>query len=359
MKGLLLPVWGMLTLSVFVAAQACCDDYKLRVGSLSGRMDFGFDAAADVDFDWDMRFDFGWDWSGWAGISAATEANLDFDWTGAGSFRTRINGDVDDDGVDEKVRLIAVAKDDPSDPDRVYATWKGDEYSFDQGICYLLWWEGRRIELLSARCDESEPALHCSMTWGNESSLSCDVCNDAGACMQCGTDQTIADCVRAGEEELPDEPEPSNTEGGSAGRPGVVGDAGREAAGGSSSSAGAGGTSASFAGTAGAEVSIAGAGGTKTGIRPTGGTAGGSIVDGGIDVSVEWSTCVEQVAWLTSEARDCDMAEPRDDDTLCSERLSEVNLCYLAVEAAVQTGGFITSPCRVLDENITCGGLFP
>jgi hypothetical protein len=355
MRCLSFPVWGVLVLSTLVV-QACCSDYKLRVGKLRGQMDLGFDVAADVDFDWDMQFDFDFDWAGWAKISAATDATLDFDFAGSLTFRTRTTGDVDDDGVDEKVRLLAVAEDDPSAPDRVFASWEGDKYSFDRGMCYLLWWEGKRIELLSASCDQIEPALHCVMTRGKEASLSCDVCNGNGACMECGAQQTVDDCIGTGEDQLPDEPGPSNAQGGSAGQNQPAGgSAGRnQPAGGSAGQHEPAGGNPGLAGAGGAAGSAA-TGGSATGGVPNAGTAGSTGRAGGTGVSAEWSTCIEEVETIRSDARDCGMADPLDEDTLCSERLSDVNLCYLADIGS----GLFTSPCSVLKEDITCGRLFP
>jgi hypothetical protein len=49
------------------------------------------------------------------------------------------------------------------------------------------------------------------------------------------------------------------------------------------------------------------------------------------------------------------MPELLDTDVLCSERLSDVNICYVAAQAV----GLFGSTCTVLEENRTCGGLFP
>ncbi|MBN1606545.1 MAG: hypothetical protein JW940_07915 [Polyangiaceae bacterium] len=357
-----LPTWGLLALCTLAVAEACCSDYKLRVGKLGGRMDAGFDVAADVDFDWGMRFDFDFDWAGWAKISAATQATLDFDGAGSLTFKTRTTGDVDDDGVDEAVRLVAVAEDDPSEPDRVFASWEGDKYSFDQGMCYLLWWDGKRIELLGAGCDQLEPALHCVMTRGNPASLSCDVCNGHGACMECSAGQSVDDCIGTGEDRLPDEPRPSNEQGGSAGQP-ARGSAGQSqsAGGGAGQNQPAGGSagqlasgSPGLAGAGGSAGSTA-TGGTDTGGVPNAGAAGSTGQTGGSGASAEWSTCIEEAQTIRSEARDCGLDDPLDEDTLCSERLSDVNICWLAVAGA----GLFTSPCGVLEENITCGRMFP
>jgi hypothetical protein len=343
-------------------------------------MGFGFDVAADVDFDWDMQSEFDGDWAGWAKISAATDATLDFDVSGSLTFKTHTSGDVDDDGVDERVRLVAVAEDDPSDPDHVFATWEGDKYSFDQHTCYLLWWEGRQIELLSADCDQVESAVHCVMTRGDRASFACDVCNHQGTCVDCSTKQTVDDCTSDARRELPIEPEPSRPQGGSAGQgPSAAGSTGQnqptagsagqgqpaggsagqgQPAGGSPNLAGAGGAASGLAGSDGVQAGSTGTGataGTAAGGAANGDTGGSTGSGGTTSVSAEWSTCTEQVETIRSEARDCDMTHPLDENTLCSERLSDVNICWLAVAGA----GLFTSTCSVLEENLTCGRMFP
>lgn len=334
-----ITVAGVSLVTALGVLESCCDDYELGVRDLGGHMSFGADVALDLDFDWDMEIDFDFRWSSWSNIRWATDFNIDLDLRGMLAFETETDRDMDDDGVDEDVRVIALGSD-PSEPEVVFVTWKGDKYSFDQGRCYLLWVEGRSVNLLSADCGQAEPALHCLMTRGDAGSLSCDACNAYGECTDCSKGESVSSCVKDGQS-LP--AQPSST--------GGTGGAGGAAEGGSAGrlpSVDGGGTS--------------GAGGQgEAGSTPhadTGGSpgSGGSPATGGSgSVSVEWSTCLEQVEGLTSDAQDCNLPDLDDAEVLCNERLSDVNICYLAVQAT----GLFGSPCSALEENLTCGGLFP
>ena len=330
---------GASVLGALVALQSCCDDYELGVPDLGGRMSFGADVAFDFDFDWDMQIDWDFDldlrWAGWSNIRWASDFNIDIDLSGMLAFETETDQDIDDDGVAEKVRLLAFSEDDPADPYVVFAAWKGDKYSFDEGRCYLLWQKGDTVELLSAACDKAEPALHCVMTRGKPGSLQCDACNQYGVCAECNAKGSVSSCVKEGQA-LPKAPPVA--EGGAAGS---VGEAGQPAV------AGQGGASSAGA---------AGQGGSAQSENGGAPAAGGNASTGGsVTVTAEWSLCVEQVSWLAGQARGCSMPELLDTDVLCSDRLSDVNICYVAAQAV----GLFGSTCTVLEENLTCGGLFP
>jgi hypothetical protein len=281
---------------LLVIAYSCCTDFKLRVGDLSGRIDFGYRAAMRFDVDLKLRVAFDGNFSGYLGFDAASAINLGFDARGYYVVRQSAQLDMDDDGVLEEVRVMAFVRDGASEPDRTFFAWSGDRYSYDEGRCYVLYGDGDTVVLLNGRCGSAEPALHCEMTLGHGDTMVCDVCDEAGRCASCGA-EIVEECVAQGSGRLPS---------GTGGQPAL--DAGADAA-----------------------------------------------IDAAIDgsVSIGLSLCQEQLRMLEAMASRCGTGPLADATLLCEERLSDVNNCYLAVEGARLFG----SECSTLRSQV-CSGVF-
>ncbi len=310
--------------TTLIVVGSCCSDPELEVPQLRGRLDFGFDVAFDVGFDADMRVDFDGDLALWCGIDVATEWTVDFDLSGFDAYEQTLDVDIDDDGVPEKVVLIAFATDDPSDPERVFSTWKGDEYTYDAGRCYLLWWDGATVMMLSAPCGNGEPALLCSKERDEATSFSCDVCEASGRCAPCDA-RTVDDCEQEGAEALDRTPAPTG---------GASGTGGASATGGAAGAAGT-----VTAGSAGA---------------PAGGSAGAPAGAAGAAGAANQEACADQAVFLANRAKACDLSNLRATPELCSERSAETYRCYLAVNGLDQLG----SDCDALTSSV-CAGVFP
>jgi len=310
--------------AALIAVGSCCTDPELEVPSLRGRLDFGFDVASDVAFDADMRVDFDGDLALWCGIDAATEWTVDFDFSGLDAYEQTLDVDIDDDGVPEKVVLIAFAAADPADPERVFCSWKGDEYTYDAGRCYLLWWEGDTVRMLSAPCGRDEPALSCSKERDDAASFSCGVCEESGRCAPCDA-RTVDDCVQEGADALGTTTPSTDDTGGASGTGGVAGVSGE--------------AGAPAAGHAGA---------------PAGGSAGASSGAAGAAGAAAEESCADRAVFLATRAKACDLANLRPISELCSARVAQVDQCYLAVNGFDRLG----SECDALTTAV-CAGVFP
>lgn len=311
-------LWRVVSGACLLVAGSCCSQPELEIRWMGGRMDLGFDLAAGIDFSVEDRFDFELDFGGWARFEAAAGASLAVDLTGLQAYGRTLSVDIDDDGVREEVRLIAFADADPSRPTRVFATWAGDEYTYDDGRCHLLWWDEEQIELLSAACGSSEPALHCTRARGDETTLACDVCAASGRCAPCSSNR-VATCVDQGEARLVSPPVATGGAGGS-GTAGEAGAAGFEAGGAGAGGASAGGVEAGAAGALGADV----------------------------------GACLAEVASLTGRADACGLGPLRAASELCAQRATEVDICQVAVAGA----GLFGSVCTALESD-ACAGVFP
>lgn len=330
---------------LLVGFAGCCKERPLRVNDMESRLNFGFEWAAKVKFDASARFDFNWDFAAWAKFSAASQFTLDFDFGQLPAYRRKLQADLDNDGVLEEVDLLAFGVD-PSSPERVLVSWQGDAYTFDADRCYVMWWQGNTLQLINGRCHSPEPALHCEMTKGKAETFSCNVCQGSGDCAQCAAAE-VSDCVSDGQSRLAHPP-----------ASGGAGTAGSSAFGGAgNANGGTGGTGGAPGGAGAAGTAFAGggiAGGTTFPVTvATGGTTASPVATT-IAVSVEFDTCLTQVRSLAGDANGCGRGPLIDANTLCSSRLSDVNICYVAVQGA----GLFSSECSVLGSDV-CRGVFP
>ncbi len=323
------------------AVDACCEDHELAVSDLNGRMSFGAEVAAHVEFTVDMEITWveSLGFSGWAGLSGAADARIGFDPEGLDAFETTMDVDIDDDGVDESVSFVAFASGAPDDPERVFAAWRGDKYTFDAGICYLLWSEGDTIEMLSGPCEnggEGAPVLSCTLGSGRQGKFGCDACGDAGECVACENGESVASCMTDGARELDVAPSEVGGSGGEAGEGGTV-PAGEGGAAGAHEEGGA----------AGAREE-----GGAAGAREEGGVAGapGAGGSGAEDVAL----CLSLASALASAGQLCGLREAASHEVLCSDHLADVTACSAALDAV----GLFEDPCRALRSAISCGSVF-
>jgi len=284
--------------SVLLVIGSCCDDPELQLSDMNARIDFAATVSLAVEFDLNMALEFGGDFAGWSGVSAASSANLAAS-IGGDAYQQTVQLDIDDDGVEEAVRWVAFSDVGPEAPQQLLAAWEGDKYSFDAGRCYLLAQQGAEVRLLSAQCQQPQPALVCVRAGDAESAL-CQVCDEQGTCAACKSDSVLG-CVEEGARELAKAP----------------------------------------------DLGGGGAGGDAGGGGAPGGGSTGSI-------SVEFDSCVEQTKLIASAAKSCAHAPPRQAAVLCEQELSAVNICFAAVGAADLFG----SPCAALDSK-ACSTVFP
>jgi len=225
----------------------------------------------------------------WARTPAVTDLELGIDSTNFTFAEGKLVTDVDQDGYDETVKIL-VAIDDRDQSQRAFIAWKGDKYTLDKNRCYLAWQEGRTARLVSGRCDGKQGAIWCHAPSSKPSKLVCQVCDQSGECVDCDTDEPISEC---------DYPESE--------------DAGAK-------------TDASL----GIDVSVP--------------------LDA--SVSVELSPCEKEVVELARETRACSIEAFLDEQRLCEQSATEVNVCYLAYQAADLIG---QSTCAVLRDDFACG----
>jgi len=295
MKLILLKVGALV--GALTATYACCKDMDLGFGGLRGTLSFSFDVALNFEFEGSSSGSFDWDWSEWSGVSAASDASLDFesggDWT---TFEQTVETDIDDDGVLETVTFLGVSPTGSADDvTRGFATWKGDKYTYDEGYCYLMTWDQSGARVMSAPCEDAGPAAVCSIEEDSNEDATCEACDSSGACTPCPSKKgEVGECLSDAEDELGEAEPPA-------------------AMGGSSSGVG---------------------------------------IDGSVGASVELDLCLSQARTLSDHGVDCGEAA-LDADAVCEESLLEVEACLLAVEAV----GLFGSPCGVIDST-SCGGLY-
>lgn len=74
----------------------------------------------------------------------------------------------------------------------VFAAWRGDAESDDDGLCYLAYDKGGSAYLVVSPCDETTGAYVCDVT---NDDATCNACNVEGACTPCDMDKEDFDCT--------------------------------------------------------------------------------------------------------------------------------------------------------------------
>ncbi len=312
-------------LAVVVCLYGCCGDVNLSLGRFSGFMSGSFRLAGDIDIDGLSSFDLTVSIGGWAGVSFVTDIELDIDLSGFSFVTGDKKEDIDEDGADETVRVLVAVDEDDEDNNRVFLAWKGDEYTLDEGQCYLAWLVGETLWLASAPCDEPEGGIVCQMRADDESSMSCEGCDRSGACRECDADGKAKDCQAQARMD--------------AGVPldemdaGVSVDADIDAD-----------IDGDIAVDAGVDGDIAGDADVD----------GSVSADAAVDASgqVEGLGCEGQVFALADEADACGLDVSLDEQTLCEQNPAEVGICYVVFQGIDALG---LDTCSVVRDEFICG----
>jgi hypothetical protein len=73
-----------------------------------------------------------------------------------------------------------------------FLAWKGDDDSYDKGLCYLAWPKGQSWFVVS-KCGNPNGAYVCQVPLGGDPV--CNACNTAGQCNPCDMEQTSFTCA--------------------------------------------------------------------------------------------------------------------------------------------------------------------
>ena len=198
----------------------CCTTPDFSLPDFRGRLDFSGSLAFDFDFDADMEFEFDGDFSAWIDLGVVASWDFDIDIEGKVAFEQEILIDIDDDGVEEKVTIIGFSDGDPDDVDTIVAAWEGDEFTFDDGYCYVLLVTEDSVTLITGECDGDSPVLTCTSPTDDPQDVSCEVCDENGECAQCESEK-VSECIEEGSDVLdeiepdeePDQPKPEQDSG--------------------------------------------------------------------------------------------------------------------------------------------------
>ncbi|MBN1655900.1 MAG: hypothetical protein JXA30_19190 [Deltaproteobacteria bacterium] len=300
-------------LAVLVVLYGCCTDVHLSLGRYRDSMDASLRLISDIDIDAFVSFDLDTSIGSWAGLSwlANAEFELDLDLNAVDFRIHKLVLDIDRDGVDEAIRLLAAVDRHDADNYRTIVAWKGDKYTLDKNTCYLSWLEQNTLVLVSARCGRDENFRRCQMQVDDPNSWSCQGCDRSGECVACDADDTVDDC-KPRQEPIENTP--------------IEEDAGL--------------TDAAYAGFDAQQQSDA---------EPT----DDADIDGGFEV--DRTSCERKLDDLIGVASDCDNRLQPYAENLCESRPEEVDRCFLYYNLAYAFGQM---PCVIISDPLACGLVF-
>ena len=137
------------------------------------------------------------DFASWAEIPAFPVDEIETDLESAAYMGNvaPFRFDMDYDAADEGVSLL-VALDAALRPLVVFASWRGDKYTADKGVCYLGWVEGGTARLAATWCGKGAGVMYCAMPASGEGAPTCELCDSAdGACAACSMGGRLDSCL--------------------------------------------------------------------------------------------------------------------------------------------------------------------
>lgn len=185
---------GIALLIVPLGMRGCCESTGLSLGRFSGFMDLSYRLSLDVDLSLFTSFELSGRIGAWADIELLADLELNLDLDAVIFKQASVQQDIDRDGKQENVSLLAAVDERSGEAVKVFVAWKGDEYTLDEGRCYLAWVEGDSLRLASASCGERENPIICRAPIDDPDRLSCQSCTEDGECTQCDTGGEADDC---------------------------------------------------------------------------------------------------------------------------------------------------------------------
>jgi hypothetical protein len=185
-----------------LAAWGCCDGLSIRLSrvadflsgvvSVSGEVSAEFSSSdpglATASFDGDF--------ASFADIPAFPADQIETDLSAAAYLGRHAARDVDCDAAEEDMTVLYADVASPA-ADVVFASWSGDAYTADKGVCYLGWVEGGEARLAASWCGDDSGLMYCSMpTAAAVAAPTCELCDsESGACAACDMGGRLFSCL--------------------------------------------------------------------------------------------------------------------------------------------------------------------
>lgn len=190
-----------LALAAAVAALAwgCCDGLSIRLSRmadfLGGVIDVSAEVSADVSGAGLVGVAFDGDFAGFADIPAFPAGEIAADLSGAAWSGGGGSFDMDYDAAREDVALLAAQGGALASP-LVFASWRGDRYTADKGVCWLGWVEGAEARLAASWCGDETGLMYCEMPTVEGATPACELCDaETGGCAACDMGGRLKSCL--------------------------------------------------------------------------------------------------------------------------------------------------------------------
>lgn len=186
---------AVLLAAALATTWGCCDDPRINLSRIGDFLNGVLDLSLDLSIDELVSFSFDGDFAGWAGIPAFSTDEIEVDLTAAAYFEGDASFDIDLDALKEDVRLIAADVTGSAVP-VLFATWRGDKYTADKGVCYLGWVDETRLVLAATWCGDDSGVMYCWRPDNGMGDPSCELCETStGGCTGCAMNERLTACL--------------------------------------------------------------------------------------------------------------------------------------------------------------------
>ena len=177
-----------------IGASGCCDEASLNMSRISGFLEGVVDLRTELDLSTFASLSFSGTIGSWAHVPSLSQYRIEADLSDVEYSSGSVEYDVDFDGADERIRVVETVK--GSGQQLLFASWKGDEYTLDDDVCYLGWVEGGVVKLAASPCGEDAGTMFCDQLLSGATDPDCERCNAAGlGCVDCDMSGDLNDCL--------------------------------------------------------------------------------------------------------------------------------------------------------------------
>jgi hypothetical protein len=185
---------AVLAAAVLLLAWGCCGNPSIKIGRIADFLNGVISISIELSLSTFATMTFDGDFGAWAAIPEFSTDEITADLSAAAFFHSKMSFDVDYDAADEGIELLG-ADDAALSRPLFFASWRGDKYTADSGVCYLGWVDEDEVRLAASWCGEDEGVMYCSMHASGYGVLSCELCEAGSACVTCDMGGELNACL--------------------------------------------------------------------------------------------------------------------------------------------------------------------
>jgi hypothetical protein len=187
---------AVLLAAALLLAWGCCDGARIKLSRIADFLSGVVEISIDLSMDEFVSASFDGNFAAWAEIPAFSVDEIETDLTAALYATGSASFDMDNDAAAESVVVLAADDDSTFVAPIFFASWRGDKYTADKGVCYLGWVDETQVRIAATWCGDATGVMYCTTSKSGQGAPECDLCEaSSGACAACDLDGRMTSCL--------------------------------------------------------------------------------------------------------------------------------------------------------------------